>query len=206
MATNKSPFTDDQRRELQPIVVYCKSSIGFEEILRDEFPKLGAYFLEHANELRNRKCESGLEALITAVVENTPMVSDIVAATFDHSARKRMRDRFLKAVANAYDVHFPKPGGRLANPKEAHEAALERAAGLSWGEVSTRGGRHVVEDQSRKAVARDREILMGAFLCLTSIAGPESDAPGEIKTELERFRRVSNQRGSNPRENRASGG
>jgi hypothetical protein len=108
--------------------------------------------------------------------------------TVNRALRKTLRDRLLKDVRYTYDLHFSRPGGRSMDYREIHEFAMAKALGSTWMDISTQKGAVAAqEDRSRKAVSRGREILTGATLLLIRIAGPDSDAPPEVKEEFSKL-------------------
>jgi hypothetical protein len=178
------PFTPEQRKRAQPVVAFCGSSLGLERLLVERFPHLARAVEEWFNADVVRWCEGGHKALIEAVRTHGPQPREL----FDRALSKKLRERLLRAVANAYDDNFMRAGGRTRNTVEAHEYALARARGTPWDVVSTKGGTvHADRDKARKMVERDREPLIVMYLILVEVAGPQSNASAQVKAEFASF-------------------
>ena len=182
----KSSITPEDRRRAALYVQYFGSSIEFQQVLERAFPTLFKFMVTKLTENKARERERALESLTAAVVKSAPTVEELNHASLDRSLRKRLRDRFLTAMATAYDNHFPRPtGGPSRDLIYQHEAAEKKKSGATWAMISTIEGKvHIGHDRSRKAVDRDRVILTGACVWLIGNCGPNSNAPHDVQDEF----------------------
>lgn len=173
--------TEKQQR-VEELARFFVSTVQFDRTLLAQFPKLANYLKAKWRS----DAEERLAKALKVVISGAPTVDEIM--TSDHSnpgLRKTLRDRFLKQATEAFDNHFPRPGGRSAAPLAAHEAAMAKLSGATWQTISAKPGDQGEEDRARKLVARNRKTLTDACSYLLDRCGPDSNAPQEVKTEFE---------------------
>jgi hypothetical protein len=184
------PSSEEKQRSVEKLASLFGSTVQLDRILRSQFPHIANYYQARWRSDALERRVKGLEACQAALTAGLPSVEEIMES--DHSnprLRKKLRDRFLKQIAEAFDTHFPRPGGRSAAPLAAHEALMARLDGATWPSISARVVKHGAEDRARKLVGRDRKILNYACWDLLDKCGLESDAPQEVKTEFETLMR-----------------